>query len=129
MLLPSGLPFLSHWDILMGFRWLTNDKLYGKFYEDPGREGQAKMNNGKQAVIKRLKTTRGHLRRVIKMVEEGKYCIDILQQSLAVQNALKRIDEEVLAAHLSSCVRRALSDEEKDKQLKEILEVFKKGRG
>lgn len=86
------------------------------------------MQDKKQDTIKRLKTARGHLRRVIKMVEEGEYCIDILQQSLAVQSALKRTDEEILAGHLTHCVKGALSDKEKDKQLKEILEVFKKGR-
>ena len=62
------------------------------------------------------------------MVEVDEYCIDILQQSLAVQAALKRADEEILADHLTHCVKEALSDEEKDKQLKEILEVFKRGR-
>jgi len=86
------------------------------------------MKEDKQEIVKRLKTARGHLRRVIKMVEEGKYCIDILQQSLAVQAALKRADEEILADHLTHCVKGALDDKEKDKQLKEILEVFRKGR-
>ena len=87
------------------------------------------MQEDKQKIVKRLKTARGHLRQVIKMVEEGEYCIDILQQSLAVQAALKRADEEILSDHLAHCVKGALSDKEKDKQLKEILEVFKKGRG
>ena len=86
------------------------------------------MKEDKQEIVKRLKTARGHLRRVIKMVEEGKYCIDILQQSLAVQAALKRADEEILADHLTHCVKGALDDKEKDKQLKEILEIFRKGR-
>jgi DNA-binding FrmR family transcriptional regulator len=81
-----------------------------------------------EKVIKRLKTAKGHLRRVIKMVEEEQYCIDILQQSLAVQAALKRADEEILADHLSHCVKGVLSNKDKDKQLGEILEVFKKGR-
>ena len=91
-------------------------------------EGQAKMQKDKEQIVKRLKTARGHLGRVIKMVEEGKYCIDILQQSLAVQAALKRVDEMILADHLTHCVRGALEGKEKDKQLEEILEVFKKGR-
>jgi DNA-binding FrmR family transcriptional regulator len=86
------------------------------------------MKSNKKDIIKRLKTARGHLRRVIKMVEEDKYCIDILQQSLAVQAALRRADEVILADHLTHCVKDALSDKKKDKQLKEILEVFKKGR-
>ena len=83
----------------------------------------------KQAIVKRLKTARGHLKRVVKMVEEDIYCIDILQQSMAVQAALKRADEAILARHLSHCVKGALSGKDKDKQLDEILEVFKKGRG
>lgn len=82
----------------------------------------------KQEIVKRLKTARGHLRTVIKMVEEGDYCIDILQQSIAVQNALKRADEEILAGHLTHCVKGALLGKEKDKHLAEILEIFKKGR-
>jgi len=76
----------------------------------------------------RLKIARGHFDRVIRMVEDKEYCIDILQQSLAVQSALKRVDEEILSNHLQTCVKNALSNKEKDKQMKEILEVFKKGR-
>ena len=86
------------------------------------------MSRNKKEIIKRLKTARGHLKKVIEMAEEGEYCIDILQQSLAVQAALKRADEEILADHLTHCVRGALSDKQKDKQLEEILEIFKKGR-
>lgn len=83
----------------------------------------------KQSIVRRLKSARGHLDRVIKMVVDDHYCIDVLQQSIAVQNALKRSDEQILARHLASCVKNALSNKEKDKQLKEILEVFKRGRG
>jgi len=79
-------------------------------------------------VAMRLKIARGHLDKVIEMVESDEYCIDILQQSIAVQNALKRADEVVLSKHLETCVRGALSNKEKNKQMKEILEVFKKGR-
>lgn len=82
----------------------------------------------KQEIVKRLKTARGHLDKVTEMFEKDAYCIDVLQQSIAVQNALKRTDEKILSRHLLTCVRGALSDEEKDKQLKEILEIFKRGR-
>lgn len=86
------------------------------------------MYEKKRKIVKRLKTARGHLSRVIKMVEADEYCIDVLQQSIAVQSALKRADEQILSRHLETCVRDALSNKEKDKQLNEILEVFKKGR-
>lgn len=86
------------------------------------------MIQNQQEIVKRLRIARGHLRKVIKMVEDEDYCIDILQQSIAIQNALKRADEEILAGHLTHCVKGVLSGQEKDKQLAEILEIFKKGR-
>jgi len=81
-----------------------------------------------QDITPRLKIARGHLDKVIEMVERGKYCINVLQQSIAVQNALKRADEKILSRHLQICVKKALSNEEKDKQVTKILEVFKRGR-
>jgi DNA-binding FrmR family transcriptional regulator len=79
-------------------------------------------------LVKRLKSARGHLDKVIDMVENGEYCIDILQQSLAVQSALKRSDELILTNHLQTCVRKAVSNDEKNTQIEEIVEIFKKGR-
>lgn len=89
---------------------------------------QDKKDSEKQAIIKRLKSARGHLESVIRMVEDDKYCIDILQQSIAVQNALKRADEQILSRHLESCVKNALAGKQKEQMMKEIVEVFKKGR-
>lgn len=83
---------------------------------------------GKRVIVKRLKSARGHLSRVIKMVEEDGYCIDILHQSLAVQAALKRTDELILANHLKRCVQGVLTPREKNKQIQEILELFKQAR-
>lgn len=85
--------------------------------------------DAKTGIVKRLKSAQGHLDKVIEMYEKDAYCIDVLQQSIAVQNALKRTDELILSNHLSTCVNKALSGKNKEKQLKEILEVFKKGRG
>lgn len=84
----------------------------------------------KKNVLKRLKTIRGHLSHVIKAVEEEKYCIDILQQSSAVQSALRSFDSTVLKGHLEDCVSRAMQKKGKDqeKSIKEIVDVFKKGR-
>ena len=86
------------------------------------------MNNGSVQVVRRLKIAKGHLERVIKMVEEGMYCIDVLQQSLAVQSALKRADELVLTHHLQTCVSDAVRQGKKDEAIAEVVEVFKKGR-
>ena len=76
----------------------------------------------------RLAIAIGHLKKVKQMVEKGEYCIDILQQSLAVQSALRKVDELVLEGHLKSCVADSVKQGRADKAVAEVVEVFKKGR-
>ncbi len=78
-------------------------------------------------VLRRLKIVEGHLKRVIHMVEENKYCIDIIHQSLAVQNALKKIDSIILERHLTTCIPKAIPKINKKKQ-QELLNIFKASR-
>ena len=84
----------------------------------------------KRKTINRLHRAVGHLKAVEKLVEEDKYCIDIIQQSLAVQKALAAVDLLILDSHLHTCVEGAICGDEKtrEKALKEILTVFQKGR-
>lgn len=82
--------------------------------------------NSNKAVVSRLKRARGHLSRVIKMVEKGEYCPDILLQSSAVQGALKKSDEIILNSHLHTCVVGKLGGKTDEKALEELLEVFKR---
>ncbi len=86
------------------------------------------MKNNKKNVLHRLKIAYGHLAKVIKMVEEKKYCIDILNQSHAVQSALKKADALILNKHLNSCVINAISKKGKKskKAISELLTVYKK---
>jgi DNA-binding FrmR family transcriptional regulator len=79
------------------------------------------------ATLKRLKTVEGHLRGVIRMVEEEAYCIDIIRQIQAVEAALNKVSAQILEEHLNSCVTTAIqgSDKkERERVLKEITEVF-----
>lgn len=76
----------------------------------------------------RLKRARGHLDHVIKMVESGKYCIEILQQSLAVQSALRAADSIILKGHLEEHVSKAMHGNDKEKSIKEVVDVFTKAR-
>jgi len=78
-------------------------------------------------VLRRLKIVEGHLKRVIHMVEDNKYCIDIIHQSLAVQNALKKIDSMILEKHLATCIPEAIPKVDKKKQ-QELLDIFKASR-
>jgi DNA-binding FrmR family transcriptional regulator len=80
----------------------------------------------KYDALKRLKIIEGHLKRVQKMVEEDKYCPEILTQSSAVQSALKRVDEVLLQGHLEHCVKNAMKSGGGEKEIKELLEAFKK---
>ena len=54
-----------------------------------------------------LKTARGQLDGILKMVEEDRYCIDISTQVMATEALLKRVNQEILAAHLEHCVKQA----------------------
>ena len=81
----------------------------------------------KRETIRRLKIIEGHLKKVRKMVEEDIYCMDILHQSLAVQSALKKVEEMVLDNHLHTCVVEAMGGRKK-KKIEEILELFNKRR-
>jgi len=77
--------------------------------------------------LRRLKIVEGHLRGVIRMVEEDSYCIDIIRQIQAVQAALNKVSGQILENHLHSCVITAIEGEdpaERERVLKEIAEVF-----
>ncbi len=76
--------------------------------------------------IHRLKIAKGHLDKVIRMVQDGDYCIDILNQSQAVQAALKQVDAIILEKHLKTCVTDAVRGDKKDQAITEVIKVFKK---
>lgn len=77
--------------------------------------------------LQRLKTIEGHLKGIIRMVEEGAYCIDVIRQIQAVEAALNKVSAQILEEHLNSCVITAIrgeSEQERERVLKEIAEVF-----
>lgn len=82
--------------------------------------------NNHERAIHRLKIARGHLNKVIEMVEKGEYCIDVLHQSLAVQKALEETDALILENHLKTCVVDHIKKGESAKSIDEIMKVFKK---
>lgn len=84
------------------------------------------MQDPKNKIIHRLKIARGHLEKIIKMVEGDEYCIDIVHQLLAVQSALKKTDEVVLENHLATCVADSIRKGNSSKAIKEVMEVFEK---
>lgn len=71
----------------------------------------------------------GHLRGVKKMLENDKYCIDVIKQNEAVIAAIKQLNYLILENHLQTCVSDALkgkNEREKKKKIRELIEIFKK---
>ncbi|MGI8420520.1 MAG: metal-sensitive transcriptional regulator [Candidatus Levyibacteriota bacterium] len=79
-----------------------------------------------ERILHRLKIARGHLNKVISMVEEDTYCIDVLQQMQAVQSGLKETGNLLLENHLKSCVSDAIKKGKADESIAEIMQVFKR---
>lgn len=79
-----------------------------------------------ERITHRLKIARGHLERVIKMMDDDAYCIDVIHQLQAVESGLRETGNLLLENHLKSCVADAIKNGEADRSITEIMEVFKK---
>ncbi len=82
--------------------------------------------NTQERILHRLKIVRGHIEKVIQMVGDDIYCIDIIHQSQAIQKALHEIDNLILEEHLKGCVADAIKKGEKDEVVKEVMNIFNK---
>lgn len=80
----------------------------------------------KKEVIKRLNIASGHIKKISNMVDDGRYCVDVLQQTQAVKGALKKTEEIILDSHLNTCVSPAFADGKSEKPIKELIDVFKR---
>jgi DNA-binding FrmR family transcriptional regulator len=81
----------------------------------------------KQDVINRLRSIEGHIRGIERMVVDDDYCVDIMKQIKAVQNALDRVNGLILAGHLQTCVISAIRSEderERERVIGEIVSLF-----
>jgi CsoR family transcriptional regulator, copper-sensing transcriptional repressor len=86
--------------------------------------------HGRTHILNRLKSVDGHLRGVIKMVEEDAYCMDIIKQLQAVQGAIGRVNALLLQDHLQTCVTTAIRGEaatERERVIGELLALFDQG--
>ena len=81
-------------------------------------------NDINKEIITALKKAHGHLGRVIDMVEGNKYCIDILQQNLAVIGLLKSANHKLLERHLNSCFVEAMRGSNKKRKQRMINEIL-----
>lgn len=79
----------------------------------------------KKRAIRRLKIIAGQLRGLERMIDEEKYCIDIITQSLAVKQALSGVEDLILENHLSTHVIEQIKSGRASKATKEILKVYR----
>lgn len=85
-----------------------------------------KPKNEQERILHRLKIAKGHLTKVITMVENNEYCIDVLHQSNAVQKALREIDTVIMENHLRTCVVDKMTSGDPQEAIDEIMDILKK---
>jgi len=84
----------------------------------------AMKDNGKTSTIKRLSRIEGQVRGLARMVEDDRYCIDIVTQIGAVKAALRRVEEEILREHVAHCVEHAIKSGDKADQRRKVAELM-----
>ncbi len=84
------------------------------------------MKADKDRVTRSIKIARGQLDGILRMIEEDRYCVDISNQIMATQAILKKVNSEILHAHIRGCVREGLQTDEPNPKLEEALALLDK---
>ena len=84
------------------------------------------MNKDQEQAIQSLKTSRGQIDGIVKMMEDGRYCIDVSNQIIAAQSLLKKANMLILKQHLNHCVKDAFINNTGDEKVDEIIELLTK---
>ncbi|NLK28777.1 MAG: metal-sensing transcriptional repressor [Clostridiales bacterium] len=84
------------------------------------------MKADKEKITRRLKTARGQLDGILKMIEDDRYCIDISNQLMATIAILRNINRDVLNAHLGNCVQEAFEKGDSNQKIQEIMQIVDK---
>ena len=84
------------------------------------------MQADHKTVVRLLKTARGQIDGILRMVEEDRYCLEISQQLMATEAMLNRANKEVLSAHLKHCVQEAETPEQQNEKIDEFIATLGK---
>ena len=84
------------------------------------------MRADKEKTTRLLKTAKGQIEGVLKMVEENQYCIDISNQILAAEAILRKANKEIIHAHMKTCVKESFEQGNEDVKIKELIEILDK---
>lgn len=83
-----------------------------------------KKTTTKDRALHRIKIIKGHINSMEKMLEENRYCVDVVHQSRAIQQALKKLDLLIIESHLKGCVVHQIQDGKTKKTTEELLTLF-----
>lgn len=85
------------------------------------------MHADKKKVLRYLKTSKGQIEGIMKMVDDDRYCVDISNQVLAVQALLKKANHEILKAHIDGCIKDAFKiDCDGEEKINEVMKILDK---
>ena len=87
------------------------------------------MNNERKKALQSLKTARGQIDGIIKMIEDDRYCVDILVQISAIRSAIDNVGTMILENHIKGCVSNDIkygNEEESEAAIKELMDTIKK---
>jgi DNA-binding FrmR family transcriptional regulator len=82
------------------------------------------MTKDKQKLIQRLKIIEGQVRGLQLMIENNKYCIDVITQTSAIKQALSGVEDALMESHLGTCLVNQIQKGQTEKATKEILKVY-----
>lgn len=84
------------------------------------------MKADEKQIVRLLKTARGQIDGILKMVEDDRYCVDISNQIMATDAILRKANKEILRAHMKCCVKEALETGQEDKKIDELIDMIDK---
>lgn len=84
------------------------------------------MDKNKKMTLQCLKTCRGQIDGIIKMIEDERYCIDISNQIISAQGLLKKSNSMILKNHLNHCVKEAMHQDNADEKIDEVIDILGK---
>ena len=107
-------------------RWLAHEALLelGLIPIPVGGIFKGMMTVTKSACLKRLNRIEGQVRGLARMVEQDRYCIEVVTQIAAVRAALRKVEEEVLRDHVAHCVEHAIASGDKAEQRAKVAELM-----
>lgn len=82
------------------------------------------MNLKKESTIRRLNRIEGQVRGIVRMIEDDRYCIEVLQQVQAIKSALAKVEDAILKDHSASCVENAIASGDEKEQRKKFGELI-----